>query len=115
MATGCLPTYLNGNFDFLQNLQCLLARLIEAFVENALMQTFGQENIGLLQQFTDQQNGRCGSVASHIVLGGGRTGDQRRRWMLNLHFMQKHITVLGDFNIAGTRDQPELNKNNPKH
>lgn len=100
--------YLNGQFNLLENVQRLDATQIETFADNARMQTFGQIDVGLFQQLTDQQNGRGGSIASHVILGSAGSGDQRSSRMLDLHFVQENVAVLGDLDVTGSRDQPEI-------
>lgn len=100
----------NGNFQAVQDFQSLGPGKIESLGQHPRMEALGDVEIGLLQQLADENHCAGGSVASHVVLSSGGSGDERRRWMLDLHLVEQDIAVLGDFDVTGTRDQPSEKK-----
>lgn len=62
--------------------------------------------LSLLQQLAnDEHVGRC-AIACDVILGSCCPGNKRRCRVLDLHFVQKHIPVLCDLDVARPRDQP---------
>lgn len=100
------PTHLDRYFQRVQNFQRLSSSQVETFGQDAWVQAFTQLNIGLLQQFANEQYRRRCSIAGHVILCGWRTGNERCSWMLNLHFMQQNIAIFRDFDITSTRNKP---------
>uniref|UniRef100_A0A8W7PAJ3 Uncharacterized protein n=1 Tax=Anopheles coluzzii TaxID=1518534 RepID=A0A8W7PAJ3_ANOCL len=100
------PVHLNRVGDLFENVQRLQPGLVEPVRDDARMQPVRDVQVGLLQQLANDQHDRGGSVPGHIVLGRTGTGNQRRGRMLDLHLVQQHIAVLGDFDVTGTRNQP---------
>lgn len=49
---------------------------------------------------TSEQNGACRSVANLVVHGCCCPCDHHRCGMLNLHLMQKDVTILRDLNLT---------------
>lgn len=89
--------------------------------------------IGLLEQFTNQQNRWSCPITDDVILSCTGTSDQWSGWVLNLlkrtktnikrlaksfstppayHLFQQDISVFGKFNIPGARYQPTINKFN---
>jgi hypothetical protein len=54
----------------------------------------GHLYLGLFEQFANEQHGASRAVAGDVILCRARFADHRRRRMLNVHFVQKHVAVL---------------------
>ena len=94
--------------------------------EPSTITDLGNVEIRLFEQFTNDQNNRRRSITGDIILSRCRTSNERRRGMLHLlnkhrnpslrtkgcshHFMQECISILGDLDISGTRDQPRRDR-----
>lgn len=64
------------------------------------MKTLGDVTIGLLEQLTDKKNNGGGAVAANVVLGGGGSRNHDGGGVLNLHFAEEDVSVLGQLDLS---------------
>ena len=70
------------------------------------MNSLLHDSFGEFHQFSDEEHVGGGSVAYDVVLGGGCSRDHGSSWVLHLHLMQQDVSVLGQFDLTGTSNQP---------
>ena len=88
--------------------------------------TLGNVLLGELEEFTNEKNGRRSAIAGDVILRRARLADHGRRWVLNVlqyercgmfqkqfthHFVQQHIAVLRQLQVAGAGNQPRNDVN----
>ena len=64
------PLRLRSDIDLqgLQDLQRLVLGDLKAFGDNPWMETLANVQLSLFEEFSDQENSRCGSITSDIIL-----------------------------------------------
>jgi hypothetical protein len=67
------------------------------------------ESLGLLHELADEQYIGSGTIADDVILGSGGPGDHSSSGVLDLHFVEQHVSVLGEFDLTGTSDKPIKN------
>lgn len=83
------------SFSLLYNyLERFLLGNIVALGDDAWVETFRDIAFGLLEQFTDKEHNRGGTVTGNLILGGSRLGNHGGSWMLNLLMMNMSVYVL---------------------
>eukprot|EP00091_Calanus_sinicus_P009652 TRINITY_DN22491_c0_g1_i1.p1 TRINITY_DN22491_c0_g1~~TRINITY_DN22491_c0_g1_i1.p1 ORF type:complete len:131 (-),score=29.11 TRINITY_DN22491_c0_g1_i1:23-415(-) len=66
------------------------------------VETLGDVEVCLLQELSNKEDSGGGSISGDVVLSCGSSGDQTGSWVLDLHLMEKDISVLGDLDVTGS-------------
>lgn len=96
------------DLEGVQEFECLFSGEFEAFGDDPGMDLLLDESLGLLHEFADEQNVGGGAVACDVVLCGGGAGDHAGGGVLDLHFVEEDAAVLGEFDLSGAADEPEV-------
>lgn len=89
----------------------LAGRCVVSYLdENARVESLSEVSLCLAEQLSGEQYIRSGTITGDILLGGGGTGDDGGSRVLNLHLIEKNLTILGHLDLTGTTDQPETKK-----
>merc|ERR1719233_1743215 len=93
------------NLHVVQNLQSFFLGLIKPFSDDPGVKTLGDLEVCLLQVLPYQQDSGGCSISSDVILSSGSPGNKTGCWMLDLHLMEQHITILGDLDITSSSNQ----------
>merc|ERR1719431_2015031 len=93
------------NLHVVQDLQSLFLSLVKPFSDDPWVKTLGDVEVCLLQILPYQEDGGGCSISSDVILGCGSPGNKAGCWMLDLHLMKQHISILGNLDIASSSHQ----------
>ena len=83
----------------------LLLRNVKTLADDCRVDSFRDVTICLLQKFSDQQDNRSSSISNLIILGNSSPSDHSSGGILDLHFREEDLAVLGHFNLTRAIDK----------
>lgn len=67
---------------------------------------FLDESLRLFHHLSDEYNIGCGSISDNVILSRGGACDHAGGGMLDLHFVEQDVSVLGELDLTGSTDKP---------
>lgn len=80
-------------------LQSLSLGNLKAIGDDARVESFGNVSVCLLQQLSHQQHDGSCAISANIVLRSRRSSNHNSSRVLDLHFSQEDVPVLGELDL----------------
>mmetsp|Transcript_903 Transcript_903/g.569 ORF Transcript_903/g.569 Transcript_903/m.569 type:complete len:422 (-) Transcript_903:70-1335(-) len=95
-----LDITLNGLLEFFKELKSFDLSELKTVNNDSRVNTITEVSFSLTHDLTNEENIGGGTITSNIILSSGSTSDHSSSWVLDLHFVEKNATVLGQFDLS---------------
>ena len=93
------------NFEFFEEFEGLSLCELDTFNESSWMNSISDISFSLPHELSNEKNIGGGSISDNIILSCGSSADHGSGWMLDLHLVEKHGSILGELDLTSSSNK----------